>query len=146
MCRKGINIKIDMITDKNIYDKIVDVLNESFKTKERIPKIRERKSFEIIGGKTLLIDIPKKTKIHYHSSSYIIDCDENKKICRTEGTLITDLNAGSGIKKNLENLKCDILAIHDHDTKSVKSTHVHFICKDKSYGDTLSITRFFGKF
>ena len=88
MCRKIIN----MITDKNIYDKIVDTFNESFKNKERIPKIRERKSFEIVGGKTLLIDIPKKSKIHYHSSSYSIECDENKKICRTEGILITDLN------------------------------------------------------
>ena len=53
MCRKGINIKINIKIDKNIYDKIVDIFNESFKTNERIPKIRERKSFEIVGGKTL---------------------------------------------------------------------------------------------
>ena len=131
-----------MTIEKNIYDKIIDVINESHKNKEKQPKIRERQSFEIVGGKTLLVDIPKKSKIFYHSSSYIIECDEKKKICKTEGTLVTYLNTGDKVKKELENFKCDILAIHDHDSLSTKSTHIHLQCKDRPYDITLQISKF----
>lgn len=128
--------------ERNINDKIIDVINESHKNKEKQPKIRERKSFEIVGGKTLLIDIPKKSKILYHNSSYSIECDEEKKICKTEGTLVTHLNTGAQVKKELENFKCDILAIHNYDSLSTKSTHVHLQCIDRPYDITLQIAKF----
>ena len=42
-----------MTIETNIYDKIIDVINESHKNKEKQPKIRERQSFEIVGGETI---------------------------------------------------------------------------------------------
>ena len=131
-----------MAIEKNIYNEIIDVINESYKNKERAPKIRERGSYEFVGGKTLLIDIPKKSKIFYHGSSYNIDCDETNKKCNTKGELVIVLNTGKEVKDKLDNLSCNVAAIHDHDALSVKSTHVHFICENKNYDTTLKIAKF----
>ena len=102
-----------MIIEKNIYDKIREIISESHE-RVGIPQIRERKSYEIVGGKTLLVDIPKKEKIFYHGSHYTIDCDEKNIKCDTRGELVTVLKTGDEIKKKLEDLSCDVLAIHDH--------------------------------
>jgi hypothetical protein len=128
-----------------IYENIVDIFNQSYK-EDRKPKIRERFSYEIVGAKTIIIDVPKKSKLHYHSSSYVIECDENEKKCRMDGNLVADLNSGDSIRKNLDEIKCKILAIHDHDMISIKDTQVHFRCKDKTYDETISIAKFIGKF
>lgn len=130
-----------MIIEKNIYDKIREIISEPHE-RVGIPQIKERKSYEIVGGKTLLIDIPKKEKIFYHGSNYTIDCDEKDKKCHTRGELVTVLKTGDDIKKKLEDLTCDILAIHNHDSLTVKSTHVHFRCENKDYDGTLKITKF----
>ena len=130
-----------MAIERNIYDKIKDIINEPHE-RIGIPQIKERKSEYIVGGKTLLIDIPKKEKIFYHGSHYTIDCDENNRKCDTKGELVTVLNTGDIIKKKLEDLSCNIFGIHDHRTLSVRSTHVHFRCENKNYDDTLKITKF----
>jgi len=130
-----------MIIEKNIYDKIREVISEPHE-RVGIPQIKERKSDYIVGGKSLLIDIPKKEKIFYHGSHYTIDCDENNEKCDTRGELVTVLKTGDQIKEKLDDLSCKVLAIHDHSTVSVKSTHVHFRCENKNYDNTIKITKF----
>lgn len=129
-----------MVIEKNIYDKIREAISDPHE-RVRIPQIRERESYEIVGGKTLLIGIPKKEKIFYHGSYYTIDCDEKNRKCHTRGELVTVLRTGDDTRKKLEDLSCDVLAIHDHSTVLVKSTHVHFTCENKNYDDTIKITK-----
>ncbi len=129
-----------MVLEKNIYDKIRDIINLSDQ-RVRASQLKERESEYFVGGKKFLIDIPKKEKIFYHGSHYIIDCDEINKKCRTAGELVTVLKSGNNVKERLECLSCEVLAIHDHDTITSKSTHVHFRCEDKDYNTTLNIVK-----
>lgn len=129
--------------EKNIYDKIADILTKI--DKDRTPKIKKKMSESYVGGSTLVIDIPKKYKELYHSSGYSIDCNDEKKKCDISGNLVTKLGNGAEIKNELEKFDCEIMDIHNWDGEKIKSTHVHFRCKNLDYNNTLKITKFIKK-
>lgn len=130
-----------MVIEKNIYDKIKEVIITHHERIRRI-EIKERESDYIPGGKKLLIYIPKKEEIFYHGSYYDIDCDEKNRKCDIRGELVTTLKTSDDVRKKIEGFTCDVLAIHKHYGISIKSTHAHFICENKNYDDTIKITKF----
>lgn len=129
-----------MTKEDIIYKRLIETIEEPFKNLDRKPKLTLRRSYTRVGKNVLIIDIPKKSKELYHSSSYTIECDEEK--CDTEGTLVTKLNSGNDVKERLENFKCNVVAIHNYDGPLVKSTHIHFNCRDRDHDTTLNIAKF----
>ena len=131
-----VNQKFDPISQK------IDNLINDIKTKHtndiKQPSFIIEKSHEYVGGKRVTIGIPKKNKLHYHGSSYILECDSNLK-CSISGMNVTDKNKVNNIVDKLKILECDILDIHHYDSPNVKSSHIHFKGDNKDIEDIYKI-------
>ena len=120
-----------MLLEKNIHDKIFEVLSEPFKNKKDKPEIF--KDF-IMGYVT--IDMPIKF-VGEHGSSYNFRCRQNLKKCNFYGDIVTLRKDSKNVQENVKKEECDIVTLHEH-----RKSHIHFKCKDRSFEDTLKIVNF----
>jgi len=132
------NKRFDPISQK--IDILINVIKEKHTNNIRQPSFRIESSYEHIGGKRVTIGIPKKNKLHYHGSSYVLDCDSNLK-CNISGMHVTDKDKVNNIVNELKILECDILDIHYYDSPNVKSSHIHFKCDKKDIEDIYKIMK-----
>jgi len=129
-----------ILTD-DMFNKIMTI----FRKAKAEPKIFKLKDFDEI-----FIDMPKKEEIFYHRSSYEIRCNKPRVLCETRGDLVTKRELENNTKTSLEKLDCKITDIHRHpedilyqiNKPTDQTSHLHFICKDKSEHDTLRILNF----
>ena len=123
----------------SICDELIAIVNEPYKNQTiGIPKIYKRKSCETVGGYTLYINMIKKSSIYHHGSDYNIECTEPFRI---NGNMTTALRDVSVIEK-LKGLHCRIHGVHDHDYLSIKSSHIHFTCENRSAEQIKDLMRF----
>jgi len=122
----------------SICDELIAIVNEPYKGQQRIPNISKRKTEDIVGGYILRITLPKKDSIYHHGSEYSIECTAPYRIQGTMTTALIDTN----VVEKLKGLHCIILDIHNHDMLSIKSSHIHFRCENRSAEQIKDITRF----
>ncbi len=133
-----VNKSFDPISQK--VDNLINVIKEKHTNNIRQPSFRIESSYEHIGGKRVTIGIPKKNKLHYHGSSYILECDSNLK-CNISGMHVTDKDKVNDVVDRLKTLECDILDIHHYDSSDVKSSHIHFKCDNINIEDIYKIMK-----
>ena len=133
-----INQKFDPISQK--IDNLINFIKDKHIDNIKQPSFRIENSYEYVGGKRITIGIPKKNKLHYHGSSYVLECDSNLK-CNIEGMHVTDKDKVDDIVNNLKLLKCDILDVHHYDSITIKSSHIHFNCNNRNIEDVYEIMK-----
>ena len=133
------NKSFDPISQK--IDNLINDIRTKYINDIRQPSFRIERSYEYVGGKRVIIGIPKKNKLHYHGSSYILECDSNLK-CNISGMHVTDKDKANNIVDELKILECDILDIHHYDSPNVKSFHIHFKCDNKNIENVDKIMKY----
>ena len=119
-----------MLLEKNIHDKIYEVLSDPFKNKKDKPEIFR----DFIMG-YVTIDMPNKF-VGEHGSTYNFRCRQNLKTCNFDGDIVTLRKDSNNVQENVKKEECDIVTLHEH-----MKSHIHFKCKDRSFGDTLKIAK-----
>jgi hypothetical protein len=130
---------------KTICEEFIKILDEPLSGRS----FKKRMSFETVGGCTLIIHMPKRSKLFYHGSDYEIECSVPFKI---QGLITTELFANSTSKgyqqvntpdilKRLQGFKCVIINIHHHDGISIKSSHIHFKCENISENNLITLLK-----
>ena len=119
----------------SICDELIAIVTAAGNTGTKTYK---KMSCETVGGYELYITTLKRDPIYHHGSDYTIECTEPFRI---KGTMTTALRDTRVIEK-LKGLHCNILEIHNHDSLSIKSSHIHFKCENMSAEQVKDIMRF----
>ena len=119
----------------NRYQRIIDIINEPYKDKDKKPNVHGR---HIFSEKALIsLDMPAKEKV-FHGSSYDFLCF--KDVCSTKGQVVVDRDIEKEISEDIKKLDCNITTIHKHPEDILymlpgktfeKESHIHFKCEDK---------------
>jgi len=135
--------------EKSKYEKIIDVINEQYKNKDIKPNVYGK---HISTDEAfILLDMPKKEGM-YHGSAFDFRC--RRDICRMSGEIIVQRELEKGVSDKFIEMSCIVKKIHKHPESIMASvpgkqykkgelaSHIHFICPNKDYNDTIKIAKF----
>ncbi len=134
-----------MEVEYDITDKIIKIFND-VKANHRLSKYN---TYD-----TILIDMQEGGDKLYHGSAYDIRCTKPNIICEVRGDLVTKRELENETKIKIEQLNCKIRGIHRHPesilyqigTPKNQTSHLHFVCKDKTASATMRIVNFIKDF
>jgi len=134
--------------EKNKYEKIIDIINEPYKSKGSKPNIYGRHIFT--DKALILFDTPCKEDA-YHGSSFTLSCRGD--ICSVNGEIVTKREFEKDVSNRIIETSCTIRDIHRHPEcilatppsrewkECEKESHIHFTCADKDYNNTVKIAK-----
>ena len=135
--------------EKNKYEKIVDIINEPYKSKDVKPNFYAKRIFT--DDIFIQFDTPRKEGA-YHGSTFDFQC--HRDMCRISGEIVTKRELEKNISDKIIETGCTIRKIHQHPESIMASvpgkqykkeeleSHIHITCLNKDYNDTIKIAKF----
>lgn len=135
-----------MTIEKNKFEKIIDIINEPYENRDHKPNFYGR---HILRDRALiLVYTPRKEDISC-GSSFRFNCLGD--ICSINGEIIVERGIEKDTSDKVKLQSCTVTEIRRYgDVMKMapgkqnyrKESHIHFICKDKNYNNTINITKF----
>ncbi len=135
-----------MIAEKPVYKRIVNIIEEPFKGKEKKPRIL--RLTDPTFKEIMIVDLPIHEE-YYHGSTFSVKCNNS---CDIKGEVVAHRNDEEIIADKIEKLDCDVTSVHHHPESilayiegkdlGIETSHIHFDCGKKSYDHTLEFARF----
>ena len=135
--------------EKNKYERIIDVINESYKNKDVKPNFYAKRIFT--DDIFIQLDTPRKEGA-YHWSTFDFRC--RRDLCRISGEIVTKREFEKYVSDGITETGCSIRKIHQYPESIVAAipgrqhkkeqleSHIHFTCLNKDYKSTIKIATF----